>query len=139
MGARGGKRLTDLELEVMQEIWKAGEPVTVRDVTERLEGRGKRLAYTTVQTVMNILRRKGALRSRPGPGRALVYRAGVSRDEATASMTADFVARLFGGRAEPLLAHLLEHESIDRESLGQLKRAIEEQLGSERSGAEERK
>jgi predicted transcriptional regulator len=137
MGARGGKRLTDLELEVMQEVWEAGEPVTVRDVAERLEARGKRLAYTTVQTMMNILRRKGALRSRPGPGRALVYRAGISRAEATASMTADFVARLFGGRAEPLLAHLLEHESIDRETLAGLKRAIEEQLGGERSGAEE--
>jgi BlaI family penicillinase repressor len=137
MGARGSKRLTDLELEVMQEVWEAGEPVTVRDVAVRLEQRGKRLAYTTVQTMMNILRRKGALKSRPGPGRALEYRAGISRDEATASMTADFVARLFGGRAEPLLAHLLEHESIDRESLSELKRAIEEQLGGEGSGAEE--
>lgn len=137
MGERGGKRLTDLELEVMQEVWEAGQPVTVRDVAERLEARGKHLAYTTVQTMMNILRRKKALKSRAGPGRALVYRAGVSRAEATASMTADFVARLFGGRAEPLLAHLLEHESIDRESLAELKRAIEEQLGGERSSAEE--
>jgi predicted transcriptional regulator len=129
MGRRGAKRLTDLELEVMQAVWKAGEPVTVRDVVERLQGRGRELAYTTVQTMMNILRRKGALRSRQGPGRALVYRAGVSREEATASMTEDFVARLFGGHAEPLLARLIEHESIDRETLAGLKRAIEEQLG----------
>jgi predicted transcriptional regulator len=133
MGARSGKRLTDLELEVMQAIWEAAQPVTVREVAERLEARGKRLAYTTVQTVMNILRGKGVLKSKPGPGRALVYRAGISRAETTASMTSDFVARLFGGRAEPLLAHLLEHESIDRESLAELKRAIEEQLGGERA------
>jgi len=136
MSGRSGKRLTDLELEVMQAVWAEQKPVTVREVAERLEARGKRLAYTTVQTVMNILRGKGALKSKPGPGRALVYRAGISRAEATASMTSDFVARLFGGRAEPLLAHLIEHESIDRESLAELKRAIEEQLGGER--AEER-
>ena len=133
MTRRAKKRLTDLELEVMHAVWEAGEgPVTVRDVVERLEARGRRLAYTSVQTVMNILRRKGALKSRPGPGRALVYRAGISRQEATASMTEDFVARLFGGHAEPLLAQLIEHESIDRETLSELKRAIEEQLGDER-------
>jgi predicted transcriptional regulator len=88
--------------------------------------------------MMNILRRKGALRSRPGPGRALLYRAGVSREEATASMTDEFVARLFGGRAEPLLARLIEHESIDRQTLAELKHAIEEQLGPEGDGSERR-
>ena len=138
MGRRGAKRLTDLELEVMQAVWEAGEPVTVRDVAERLQGRGRELAYTTVQTMMNILRRKGALRSRSGPGRALLYRAGVSREEATASMTDEFVARLFGGRAEPLLARLIEHESIDRQTLAELKHAIEEQLGPEGDGSERR-
>lgn len=131
MKRRGAKRLTDLELEVMQAVWEAGEPVTVREVVERLDARGRTLAYTTVQTMMNILRRKGALKSRPGPGRALVYRAGVSREEATASMTEDFVTRLFGGRAEPLLARLIEHDSIDRRTLSELKRAIEEQLGDD--------
>jgi predicted transcriptional regulator len=136
MTRRNAKRLTDLELEVMQSVWEQGEPVTVRDVVERLAARQRPLAYTTVQTMMNILRRKGALKSRPGPGRALVYRAGVSRQEATASMTEDFVARLFGGRAEPLLAQLIGHESIDRETLSELKRAIEEQLGDESGDGE---
>jgi predicted transcriptional regulator len=136
MTRRNAKRLTDLELEVMQSVWEQGEPVTVRDVVERLAARQRPLAYTTVQTMMNILRRQGALKSRPGPGRALVYRAGVSRQEATASMTEDFVARLFGGRAEPLLAQLIGHESIDRETLSELKRAIEEQLGDESGDGE---
>lgn len=133
MSKRSAKRLTDLELEVMGAVWEAGErPVTVREVVERLEARGARpLAYTTVQTMMNILRRKGALKSRPGPGRALLYSAGLSREAATASMTEEFVERLFGGRAEPLLARLIEHESVDRETLADLKRAIEEQLSGE--------
>jgi BlaI family penicillinase repressor len=127
------KRLTDLELVVMRAVWDLGpRPVTVRDVVERLNAEDDRNpAYTTVQTIMNILVGKGALASRRGTGRALLYEADLSHEEATASMTEEFLGRLFGGRAEPLLARLLEHESIDRDALAELKRAIEEQLGEE--------
>ena len=130
---RRPRRLTDLELEIMHVVWDAGpEPVTVREVAERLSARtGKDHAYTTVQTMMGILRRKGALSSRPGPGRAHTFSAGLSRDAATSSMTSDFVQRLFGGRAETLLSHLLDHESVDRETLEDLKRRIDSQLGEE--------
>ena len=95
----------------MQVVWAAGDQaLTVRDVVERLPGP----AYTTVQTMMNILVRKGALRSAPGSGRALEYRSRLTREAATSSMTSDFVERLFGGSARPQLNHLLEHESLDR-------------------------
>ena len=115
----------------MHVVWGAEpEPLTVREVVERLRGsRGS--AYTTIQTVMGILARKGALACRPGPGRAHRYRARWSRDETTSSMTADFVARLFGGSVRPLVAELLEHESLSRAELEELKRRIETQLGSE--------
>jgi len=127
------KRLTDLELVVMRAVWDLGPgSVTVRDVVERLNAGDERShAYTTVQTIMNILVGKGVLESQRGKGRALLYRADLSHEEATASMTEEFLGRLFGGRAEPLLARLLEHESVDRDTLAELKRAIEEQLGEE--------
>lgn len=127
------KRLTDLELVVMRAVWDLGpRPVTVRDVVERLHAdEGRSHAYTTVQTIMNILVGKGALASRRGSGRALLYSADLTHEEATASMTEEFLGRLFGGRAEPLLARLLEHESVDRDTLSELKRAIEQQLGEE--------
>lgn len=117
----------------MHVVWEAGpEPVTVREVVERLAARtGKEHAYTTVQTMMGILRKKGALSSQPGPGRAHTYAAGLSRDAATSSMTSDFVQRLFGGRAETLLSHLLDHESVDRGTLEDLKRRIDDQLAEE--------
>ena len=84
------KRLTDLELEIMQVVWKAeGEPQTVRAVAERLQARGRPLAYTSVQTMLNILKKKGVLNSRPGPGRALEYRSRLTREQATQSMTQD--------------------------------------------------
>ena len=129
-------RLTDLELEIMQVVWEADpEPQTVRDVVGRLEEGGRSLAYTSVQTVMNILKKKGVLASRPGPGRAHEYRSRLSRAEATRSMTADFVQRLFGGEAEPLLAHLIGHESVRRAELEGLKRRIEEELADEEEPA----
>ena len=70
---RNKKRLTDAELELMQVVWDLGpEPVTVRQVVDKLgAAANKAPAYTTVQTVLNILCRKRALRSRPGQGRAL--------------------------------------------------------------------
>jgi len=126
------RRLTDLELEIMQVVWEAeGAPQTVRAVAERLEARGRPLAYTSVQTMMNILKKKGVLGSRPGPGRAHEYRSLLTREQATQSMTQDFVQRLFGGDAQPLLAHLLGHESVNRDELEGLKRLIEKELGDE--------
>ena len=132
MGRAGkARRLTDLELEIMQVVWAAQpEPLTVRQVVERLRATRKS-AYTTIQTMMGILARKGALASTPGPGRAHVYRARWSREETTHSMTADFVTRLFGGRARPLVTQLLEHESLSREELEELMRRIETQLAED--------
>lgn len=126
------KRLTDLELEIMKVAWEAGPaPLTVRDVVERLQAGGRSLAYTSVQTVMNILKRKGVLSSRPGPGRAHEYHARLSQEDATRSMTREFVDRLFGGDAEGLLAHLLEHESVPRSELERLRDLIERSLADD--------
>ena len=126
------RRLTDLELQIMQVVWQASEEaLTVRAVVERLEAGGRPLAYTTVQTMMGILAKKGALEVGPGPGRAHVYRALWSRDEATSSMTEDFVTRLFGGEARPLVAHLVENDRLGRDELQELKALIERELGEE--------
>jgi predicted transcriptional regulator len=134
---RKARRLTDLELEIMQVVWQADpEPLTVREVVERMRG-SRRSAYTTIQTVMGILARKGALRSRPGPGRAHEYRARWSRSETTSSMTRDFVDRLFGGSARPLLSALIEHQELSRDELEELRRRIESQLEDERSAEED--
>jgi predicted transcriptional regulator len=130
--ARAERRLTDLELEIMQAVWETHPaPRTVRDVVDRLRARGRDLAYTTVQTMMTILRRKGALQVRAGRGRAHEYRAAWTREEMRSSMTSEFVRRLFAGQAQPLVAQLLEHESMSRDELAELKRRIERQLEGE--------
>ena len=134
--SKPSRRLTDLELQIMQVVWDAvPEPRTVRAVVEELERRGRPLAYTTVQTMLNILHKKGVLERRPGSGRANEYRPRVSRGEAMTSMTRDLVERMFGGRAQPLVAHLLESEQVSREELETLKRLIETQLHDEEASS----
>jgi predicted transcriptional regulator len=127
---RTPKRLTDAELELMQVIWDlTPEPVTVRQVADGLRAeRGKDHAYTTVQTVLNILCRKGALRSRRGSGRALEYVALMTREDAASSMTRDLVERAFRGRVGSLFTTLLDEEDLSREELAELRRRIDRQL-----------
>jgi len=129
--------LTNLELEVMQVVWAAGpEPVTVRDVVEHLNrSRSKKLAYNTVQTMLVILRDKGVVEARKGPGRAHAWRPTVSRDTVSSSMVGDLVDRLFAGRVEPLLHHLVEREGLDRDELAELRRRIDKELEDDAEGA----
>jgi len=131
-----GKRsvvLTRLELEVMRPVWERHpEPVAVRDILDRVNaGRKKPLAYNTVHTVLTLLKAKGVLAAQPGPGRAHLYRARLSRDEVATTLLGDLVDRLFGGRAQPLLHRLVEHESLGREELEKLKHLIESRLEDE--------
>ena len=95
MGERERETLTKLELQIMQVIWREGAS-TVSAVQEGLE---QELAYTTVQTMLNILERKGKLK-RKLRGRAFEYRATVSEDKATGHAVRDLVDRMFGGSSE---------------------------------------
>src|SRR5262249_55115594 len=111
----------------MRPIWERHpEPVAIRDILQRLNaGRKKPLAYNTVHTILTLLRAKGTVSAGPGPGRSHLYRARVSQDEVATTLVADLVERLFGGRVQPLVHRLVEHESLGREELEELKRWIE--------------
>ena len=131
--------LTKLELEVMRTLWEGDEvaELTVRDATERVNvGRKKPLAYTTVQTVLNILRDKGVVRARAGSGRAHLYQPRVSRRQITTSMVGELVDRLFDGQVEPLLLNLVEREQLSRAELEKLKRLIDERLDDRPAGGD---
>lgn len=123
--------LTRLELEVMRVVWEgaAAGDTTVRGVVAKLnDGRGRALAYNTVQTVLNILRDKGVVRIRSGQGRAFVYVPRITREQVTTSMVGELVERLFDGEVQPLLLNLVERESLSRQELESLKRLIDERL-----------
>ncbi|MGH9606254.1 MAG: BlaI/MecI/CopY family transcriptional regulator [Terracidiphilus sp.] len=107
--------LTKLELEIMQAIWKRGAS-TVSAVQVELE---RPLAYTTVQTMLNILERKGKLK-RELEGRAYVYSAKVTEARALGQGVRDLVDRMFGGSSEELVMSLLKNRQIDAKKLAEL-------------------
>ena len=119
--AKGRAGLTPLELEIMQVLWDEG-PSTVHDVRPKLKAD---LAYTTVQTMLNVLLRKGKV-NRVQEGRAFRYKAAVNRRRATGSAVEDLVRRMFGGSAEALLMTMVESRQIGREELERVSERIAE-------------
>lgn len=119
-------QLTELEMELMKVLWETG-PATVQTVREKLRGR-RELAYTTVQTMLNILHRKGKVR-RTLKDRAYCYRPAVGRQKAMAQVLGDLIERVFGGSAESLVLGLVETRHLSREKLAELNRLVKSGQG----------
>lgn len=109
--------LTDQELEIMKIVWER-ESATVRDVYEVLLERRK-LAYTTVMTMMKILERKKFLKKSQAD-RAYLYRPAQPKGKVIGAMVREFVNRVFNGSAEPLLVHLVEEHNLSPEDLDEI-------------------
>lgn len=115
-------QLTPLELRIMQVLWENGAS-TVQVVQERLPGDS--LAYTTVQTMLNVLQRKGRVKRRL-VGKAYEYRAVLSRERALREAAGDLLDRMFGGSVHALLMSLMKSRQIDAVKLAKLQRLIDE-------------
>jgi len=103
----------------MKIVWDGGS-VTVRDVYEALLARRK-VAYTTVMTMMKVLERKKYLK-KTQTERAHVYRPAQPRAKVIGAMVREFVDRVFNGSAEPLLVHLVEEGGLSRADLEEIAR-----------------
>jgi BlaI family transcriptional regulator, penicillinase repressor len=114
---------TPLELELMKVLWALGSG-TVLAVQEALPG--AKLAYTTVQTMLNVLEAKGKV-NRVLKDRAYVYSPCVSRVDAISATMRDLIDRMFEGSAESLVMGLLETKQISAQKLRDLHRKLEEQ------------
>ena len=108
----------------MKIVWER-PAVTVRDVYEALLERRK-VAYTTVMTMMKILEQKGHL-VRKQVDRAYVYRPSQPKNRVIGAMVRDFVNRVFNGSAEPLLVHLIEEKKLTAEELDEIRKLMGEQ------------
>ena len=126
MGKKENDTLTKLELEIMQVIWKQG----AGNVTAVQAGLEQELAYTTVQTMLNILHRKGKLK-RKLRGRAFEYSATVTQANASGHAVRDLVDRMFGGSSEELVMSLIKSRQIDAKRIAALSKQLEEK-GSDR-------
>ncbi|HYV23836.1 MAG TPA: BlaI/MecI/CopY family transcriptional regulator [Pyrinomonadaceae bacterium] len=127
MARRKTEHLTPLELEIMHVLWESG-PANVQSVQQHLE---RELAYTTVQTMLNILHKKGKVK-RVLKDRAYEYAPVVSRSHVTRQHITDLVDRLFGGSAESLVMSLVETKHLTPKKLARLQKLIKEQEEKEK-------
>jgi len=98
-------RLTKLELQVMEALWSRGAS-SVREIQEAFPEKD-RPAYTTVQTMVYRLETKKAIRRVKKIGNAHIFEAAISRNAAQRRLIDDLLS-LFGGRPQPVVAHLVE-------------------------------
>jgi len=105
----------------MKILWQKG-PCTVQMVQEGLEP-DRPLAYTSVQTMLNVLERKGKAK-RTKKDRAHLYSAKVTRESTVGRTLDDMIDRLFGGSAESLVMSLLETRKLSREKLEELEELV---------------
>jgi BlaI family penicillinase repressor len=119
MTRRKIEHLTRLELEIMHVLWETGT-ANVQTVQQQLK---RELAYTTVQTMLNILHRKGKVK-RTLKDRAYFYKPVVSRDQVVSHTVSDMVDRLFGGSAESLVMSLVETKHLTPAKLDRLNKLL---------------
>lgn len=115
--------LTPLELEIMNVLWETG-PANVQSVQAHLTPRD--LAYTTVQTMLNVLHRKGKVKRRLKE-RAYFYQPIVSRQKAVTQAVGEMLDRFFGGSADSLVLNLVETRKLTAERLTQLQKLLEQE------------
>jgi BlaI family penicillinase repressor len=122
MARKTNSNLTPAELELMHILWENG-PSTVQMVTDRLPAT-RTLAYTTVQTVLNTLHRKGKVK-RVLNSRAFFYEPAVSRKRAAGQALKEMVNKLFGGSPEQLVLTMLDTRQLTPAKLRDLQRMVE--------------
>jgi len=116
-------KLSNLELQIMNAFWEHGA-LAIREVQEQFPLKG-RPAYTTVQTMVNRLEAKGALRRSRKTGNAHIFEAVISRSAAQRRLIDDFL-RLFDGRMQPVMAHLVETGKLTLEDVHEAEKLLRE-------------
>jgi BlaI family penicillinase repressor len=115
-------RLSELQLAVVQALWQVGEG-GVSDVQAALEQQGRKLAPTTVATILRRLEGQGWVTHRE-QGRNFVYRAAKSRERATDKILTRITDSLFGGDVPALVSHLLESKKIEKREIDEIRRLL---------------
>jgi predicted transcriptional regulator len=114
-------KLTKLELQIMEALWSRGA-LSVREMQETF-GKPDRPAMTTIQTTVYRLETKKALRRAKKTGSAQLFEAVVSRSAAQRRLIDELLA-LFGGRAQPVMARLIESGGLTLRDVQEAKKAV---------------
>ena len=126
MARPSSKHPTELELQMLKIIWRDGAS-TVRQVQDALASTRK-LAVTSVLTIMNIMVDKGYL-SRKKEGPAYVYRPRISEKTTSRKMLKDLVNRVFNGSTEAVMVNLLESADLKQAEIRKLRRLLKRKSG----------
>ena len=113
--------LTKPELQIMETLWTRGS-CSIREIHEALPPKG-RPAFTTVQTVVYRLEKKGALRRVKRISNATIVEAVISRDDAHTTLVEEFLS-LFGGRPKPVMARLVESGKLTLDDIKEAEDAL---------------
>ena len=123
----GEQGLTPLELEIMSVLWETG-PANVQTVQAHFKSR--ELAYTTVQTMLNVLHRKGKV-ARRLVNRAYYYAPVLSRQHAVTQAVGEMLDRFFGGSADSLVLNLVKTRQLTPEKLAEIQKLLEAPNGND--------
>ena len=127
-------KLSKFELGLMDALWKMGR-ASIREMQEQLPEK-RRPAYTTVQTMVNRLEEKGAVRRVRKIGNAHIYEPSVTRKAAYRRLIDDFLD-LFGGSAQPVMAHFLEAGKLTLEDIRALENTFRTAQGQRQASSKE--
>ena len=132
MTQRNNIKLSPLELKAMEALWKLGR-ASIREILEQLPV-SKKLAYTTVQTLVFRLEAKGAVRKLRKIGNAYIFVPVITRRQAYRRLVSDFL-ELFSGSPLPVMSHLADTGKLTLEDLRELERILQERKTRRQRGA----
>ncbi|WP_047491873.1 BlaI/MecI/CopY family transcriptional regulator [Terriglobus sp. TAA 43] len=126
---KGSSSLTQMELQFMDVLWRQKKKSSsVQQVQDALLEDGVELAYTTVQTVLNTLEKKGKV-SRKLDGRAFVYLPAITKESILKQAVRELADRMFGGSSEDLVMSLITAREVDAKRIAKLARAVADKDG----------
>lgn len=122
-------RLSQLEFRIMELLW-AGSELSIREIVDTLPGK-RRPAYTTIQTTVYRMEVKGVIRRLKKVGNFHIFAAAISRDAAQRRLIDELLA-VFGGRSQPVMAHLIESGKLSLDDVKEAERTLRELSGKEK-------
>jgi predicted transcriptional regulator len=122
-------RLSKLEFQIMEALWTRGAS-SIREIQESFPEK-RRPAYTTVQTTVYRLEGKGAVQRVKKVGNFHIFEAAVSRDAAQRRLIDDLLA-LFGGRSQPVMAHLIESGKLTLDDVKEAEKTLRKLEGKDK-------
>jgi len=122
---KGSSSLTQMELQFLDVLWQHKGSSSVQQVQDALTASGTELAYTTVQTVLNTLEKKGKV-SRELDGRAYVYLPAITKESILKQAVRDLADRMFGGSSEDLVMSLITTREVDAKRIAKLAKKVAE-------------